>query len=176
MSRPIIRGYRDLIVWQKAMRLFVGTSRAIRKMPWPEREDIGRQMRRAAISIPSNIAEGAGRDHLGDFLRNLSTARGEVAELETQLLAVRAIALLPKSELQPLLALADEISRMLAVLSQKLRPRHDLRLRSRSRPSTRAHLETRNSKLETRNSKLETGDLITAAPRRKSASDSRHPP
>src|ERR671916_786924 len=134
MSRPVVRGYRDLIVWQKAMRLFVGTSRAIRSMPYPEREDIGRQMRRAAFSIPSNIAEGYGRDHLGDFLRNLSIARGEVAELETQLLGVRALSLVPRPELQPLLMLADEVSRMLSVLSRKLRPRRDLRLRSRSKP------------------------------------------
>jgi four helix bundle protein len=167
MNGPVIRGYRDLIVWQKAMHLFVGTCRAIRKMPYPERDDIGRQMRRAALSIPSSIAEGYGRDHLGDFLRNLSIARGEVAELETDLLAVRALSLVPRSELQPLLALTDEVSRMLAVLSRKLRPRRDLRLRSPLRARDQSHLETLNSKLETR---------LTASPRRTSASDSRPPP
>jgi four helix bundle protein len=169
MSRPPIRGYRDLIVWQKAMRLFVGTSRAIRKMPYPERDDIGRQMRRAALSIPSNIAEGYGRDHLGDFLRSLSTARGEVAELETDLLAVRALSLVPRSDLQPLLALTDEVSRMLAVLSRKLRPRRDLRLRSRPRSVSRVPLETRNSKLETHDSP------VSASPPQTSASDSHRP-
>jgi four helix bundle protein len=131
-------------------------------MPYPERDDIGRQMRRAALSIPSNIAEGYGRDHLGDFLRHLSIARGEVAELETQLLGVRALSLVPRPELQPLLMLADEVSRMLSVLSRKLRPRRDLRLRSRSKPPNGAPLETRTSKLETQ---------ITASPRRTSASD-----
>jgi four helix bundle protein len=136
MGHPVIRGYRDLIVWQKAMRLFVGTCRVIRKMPYPERDDLGRQMRRAALSIPANSAEGFGRDHLGDFLRHLSIARGEVAELETDLLGVRALSLVPKSELQPLLALADEVSRMLAVLSRKLRPRRDLRLRSRPKSAS----------------------------------------
>ena len=128
----VVRSYRDLVVWQKAMRLFVGTSRMIRKMPFPERDDIGRQMRRAALSVPSNIAEGHARDHLGDFLLRLSVAKGELAELETGLLAVRALSLAPRSDLQPLLTLADEVSRMLAALSRELRPRRDLRLRSRS--------------------------------------------
>jgi four helix bundle protein len=151
MSRPVVRGYRDLIVWQKAMRLLVGTCRVIRRMPYPERDDLGRQMRRAAFSIPLNIAEGFGRDHLGDYLRNLSIARGEVAELETGLLAVRALSLAPISELQPLLALADEVSRMLAVLARKLRPRRDSRLRSGS--ASRGHLEPRTSKHKPRTSK-----------------------
>jgi four helix bundle protein len=163
MSRSVIRGYRDLIVWQKAMRLFIGTCRVIRKMPYPERDDIGRQMRRAALSIPSNIAEGYGRDHLGDFLRNLSIARGEVAELETELLAVRALSLVARADLQPLLALADEISRMLAVLSRKLRPRRDLRLRSAPKSPKSRHLETRSSKLN-------------VSPRQTSASDSPRQP
>ena len=130
MKQPVVRGHRDLIVWQKGMRLFVDTSRLIRTLPYPERYDIGRQMRRSALSIPCNIAEGSGRDHLGDFLLKLSTARGEVAELDTQLLCLRAVSLASKSRIRPLLALADEISRMLTGLSQSLRSRQDLRRRS----------------------------------------------
>ena len=132
----------------------------IRKLPYPERDDLGRQMRRAARSIPANIAEGFARDHLGDFLRSLSVSRGEVAELETDLLGVRALSLAPRSEIEPLLSLADEISRMLAVLSRKLRSRRDLRLRSRTRNAFHSKLEPRTSK------------LLTAAPQQTSASDS----
>ena len=131
-------------------------------MPYPEREDLGRQMRRSAFAISSNIAEGFGRDHLGDYLRGLSTARGEVAELESQLLAVRAISLLPRSELEPLLVLADEVSRMLATLSKRLRPRRDLRVRSRA--AQRASLEPRTSNREPRPSNLEPYGSTTPIP------------
>ena len=122
-NRAVIRSYQDLVVWQKAMHLLVATNRVIGRVRLPERYDFARQMRRAGLSVPANIAEGFGRDHLGDFLRHLSIARGSVMELETHLLALRALSLVPDQELAPLLLSADEIGRMLASLSRKLRSR-----------------------------------------------------
>jgi four helix bundle protein len=118
-----IRSYQELIVWQKAIQLLVETNRIIRRIPTPERYDFGPQMRRAALSVSANIAEGFGRDHLGDFLRSLSTARGSAMEVESDLLALRALALVPPAELSPVLALASEVIRMGASLARRLRSR-----------------------------------------------------
>jgi four helix bundle protein len=120
----LIRSYQDLVIWQKAMQLVVGINKIIRQIPAPERYDFARQMRRAALSVPANIAEGFGRDHLGDFLRHLSIARGSVMESETYLLALRALSLVPERDLSPLLSLADEEGRMVASLARKLRSRN----------------------------------------------------
>jgi four helix bundle protein len=126
-----LRGHRDLIVWQKAMRLFVGTWRLARGLPSPEMHDLASQLRRTSLSIPSNIAEGFGRDHLGDYLRSLSISRGSSAELDTQLLGVKVLFRQLKIQTSDLLDLDDEVSRMLAVLSRKLRLKTDHRRRGR---------------------------------------------
>ena len=80
MGPPVVRGYRDLIVWQKAMRLFVGTCGLVRRLPYPERDDLGRQMRRAALSIPSNIAEGTRETIWVSFL---DSSRSRAARLRS---------------------------------------------------------------------------------------------
>jgi four helix bundle protein len=85
VDRPVIRSYRDLIVWQKAMRLVAGVYELARKLPKSRDHGLGGQMRRAALSVASNIAEGHGREHLRDYLRHLSIAKGSLSELETQL-------------------------------------------------------------------------------------------
>ena len=120
MGTPPIRSYRDLIVWQKAMRLVAGTYDVARKFPRSRDHGLGSQMRRAALSVASNIAEGHGRDHLRDYLRHLSIAKGSLAELETQMLTARSVAELPESDIDRLLALSQEIGRMLNALSRKL--------------------------------------------------------
>jgi four helix bundle protein len=78
-------------------------------------------MRRAAVSVASNIAEGHGRDHLRDYLRHLSIAKGSLSELETQLLVAHAAASVSAREIEPVLDLCDEIGRMLTVLSRRLK-------------------------------------------------------
>ncbi|WP_425992676.1 four helix bundle protein [Brevundimonas sp. TWP2-3-2] len=118
-----VRHYRDLLVWQKALDWVERVSAATR--PWPSEERFGltSQLRRAAVSVPSNIAEGCARRSTADFLRFLSIARGSLAEAETQLMLGRRLSYLEEAQLGPLLEAADEISRMLAGLIAKLEDR-----------------------------------------------------
>ena len=81
------------------------------------------QIRRAAASIPANIAEGQGRDHTKEFLNHLSVARGSLMELETHLILSDRIGLLNEVEVETLLALTDRISRMLSRLRKSLEKR-----------------------------------------------------
>ena len=80
-----IQSYRDLTVWQKAMELVVGCYKFVSNLPKNETYGLISQTQRAAVSIPANIAEGHGRDHLGDYLRHLSIANGSLMELETHI-------------------------------------------------------------------------------------------
>src|SRR6266498_4017473 len=82
----VVRGYKDLEVWQKAMDLVVETYRLTKTFPSDERFGLIAQIRRASVSVPSNIAEGRGRFGLGGFLYHLSVSNGSLGELETQLL------------------------------------------------------------------------------------------
>src|SRR5262245_57433488 len=81
-----IKTFRDLIAWQKAMNLAEQVYQVTVKMPDSEKFGLTNQMRRAAVSIPSNIAEGHGRQSLPDYIRFLRTARGSLMELQTQLI------------------------------------------------------------------------------------------
>ena len=79
-----IRRYEDLIAWQKAYELLLSVYRLSKGFPTEERYGLTQQMRRAAVSIPSNIAEGFGRHTRADYLRFLDIARGSTYELQTQ--------------------------------------------------------------------------------------------
>jgi len=81
-----IKDFKDLIVWQKAMDLVVEVYNLVKKLPKEEQFALSDQMRRAVISIPSNIAEGRGRYSIKEYTHFLSVAKGSNAELETQLL------------------------------------------------------------------------------------------
>jgi four helix bundle protein len=115
-----VRSYRDLLVWQKAMDLVVLSYELARQLPDSERYGLATQIRRAAVSIPANIAEGHGRKHLGDKLHHLSVANGSLKELETHLLIAERLAYLQSANIQTALKLAEELGRMLSVLTQKL--------------------------------------------------------
>ena len=78
--------YKDLIAWQKSMRFVSRVYRVTQGFPREERYGLTSQIRRAAVSIPSNIAEGQGRRTIGEFRQFLGNAKGSYAELETQLL------------------------------------------------------------------------------------------
>ena len=116
-----VRSYRDLDVWQKAVELVVESYRLTKLLPKSEAYGLASQIRRAAVSIPANIAEGHGREHLGDYLHHLSVANGSLMELETHLLLTHRLDYLLVSQIEPVLKLAGEVGRMLAGLTRALR-------------------------------------------------------
>ena len=120
MSMPF-GTYRDLIVWQKSVDLAVYVYRLTRDFPPDERFGVTSQVRRAAISISNNIAEGHGRATRGEFLNALSVARGSTNEVENCLLVSQRLEFVTETAVQPLLDLTNEISPMLSKLRASLR-------------------------------------------------------
>ena len=118
-----MKSYRELLVWQKAMDLVVESYRIAALLPKSELYGLKSQIQRAAVSIPANIAEGHGREHLGDYLHHLSIATGSVAELETHLLVAERLSLVNKTEMAVCLEMSAEVSKMLAGLTKSLRYR-----------------------------------------------------
>ena len=115
------RGYRDLVAWQKAMELVTEIYTATRCFPSDERFGLTSQMRRAAVSIPSNIAEGHGRQSQGEFRQFVGNARGSLTELETHIQIALNLQLLEAPVAEPLLAQASEVGRILNGLLTSLR-------------------------------------------------------
>jgi four helix bundle protein len=109
--------HKDLIVWQKAVSLATKVYAATAALPNDERYGLTTQMRRAAVSVPSNIAEGAGRSSRAEYLHYLSIARGSLAELETQLQIARELELMTS----PLENQIAEVGRLLTGLMRRLR-------------------------------------------------------
>jgi four helix bundle protein len=116
-----IRSYRDLDVWCEAMRLLEAAYRLASRLPPDERFGLSSQLRRAAVSVAANIAEGHGRDHTGDYLRFLSYAKGSLMEVETLLLACERLSLASANETTEPLAAAARVGRMLAGLVRSLK-------------------------------------------------------
>jgi four helix bundle protein len=119
-----VNGYRDLLVWQRAMDLVVEVYRLAETFPRDERYGLVQQVKRAGVSIASNIAEGHGRDHLGDYLRQLSVANGSLMELETQFLIALRMGYLSNEDGDQVLGHASEVGRMLSGLVRALKKRH----------------------------------------------------
>jgi len=109
-------GHRDLLVRQRSMRLVKEIYSHTSTFPRHELYGLASQLRRAAVSVPSNLAEGASRNSRGEFRQFIGTARGSLAEVETQLEIARDLGYLPQDVSHTLLAEVDEISRMLAGL------------------------------------------------------------
>ena len=118
----MVKSYRDLLVWQKAMKQAVEIYQIVKKLPREELYALSDQMRRAAVSGPSNIAEGHSRNSLKEYVQFLSIAKGSNAELQTQCLLCEALGYLSKTELRGILDLSEEISKMLTIMSKKLTP------------------------------------------------------
>jgi four helix bundle protein len=118
-----VRHYRDLLVWQKAVSWVELVYRASAEWPSDERYGLISQARRAAVSVPSNIAEGCARRGPVEFIRFLLIARGSLAEVETQLIIARRLDYVSEDRLESLLESSDELSRMLAGLIAKLEER-----------------------------------------------------
>lgn len=116
------RHYRDLLVWQKAMSLAKDVYRESEVLPARETYRLQSQMRRAAISIPSNIAEGHGRLNDGHFRQFLATSRGSLFELQTQLELSGDLRLLEKEKVEALMDRCEEVARMINGLLASLDP------------------------------------------------------
>ena len=120
-ARLAINSYRDLQVWQKAMALVVESYSVARLLPKSESYGLIGQIQRAAVSIPANIAEGHGREHLGDYVRHLSIANGSLMELETHFLIAIELAYVTREQTATAMSMASEVGRMLTGLTRKLR-------------------------------------------------------
>ena len=116
-----ILSYKDLVVWQKSMELVENVYRLTLKLPQAERGGLMSQMRRAAVSVPSNLAEGYGRQSTGDYRHHLSISRGSLLELETQVLLCEKLGYLENLHTQKMLGEIQLISKMLGSLINKLR-------------------------------------------------------
>ena len=107
------RGYKDLVVWQKAMSLVLVVYRATENFPKNEQYGLTLQIRRCAVSLPSNIAEGSKRGTAKDFKYFLTIAFGSGAELETQIEIAEKLSYIKKEDYLRTVALLDECMRML---------------------------------------------------------------
>lgn len=115
-----VTNYRDLQVWRRALDWAEAIYEATAHWPRDERFGLISQIRRAAVSVASNIAEGAARRSTGEFIQFVGMARGSLAEAETQLLLAQRLGYLPQSDALALLVASGEISRMLVALSGSL--------------------------------------------------------
>lgn len=115
-----IESYQDLLVWQKSMDLVAVCYKVALKIPPTEQFGLSSQIRRAACSVPANIAEGFGRWHVKEFVRFLLLANGSVKELETHLLIGKRIGLLSQKDIEPSAQMCGEISKMVFALRDKL--------------------------------------------------------
>ncbi|MCI0356403.1 MAG: four helix bundle protein [Acidobacteria bacterium] len=115
--------YRDLVAWQRAMALVVQIYRATQAFPTEERYGLTSQLRRAAVSIPSNIAEGKGRYSSGDTIHFMVQARGSLLEVETQVLIARTLGYLSDQDAEGLLQQTAELGRILNGLISAFRKR-----------------------------------------------------
>jgi len=117
------QNYKQLTVWQRSIKLVPTIYRAIRTFPKVETYALSDQLRRAVVSIPSNIAEGQARQHTKEFLQHLSIAKGSLAEVHTLLVVAHELDYLNRRGLEQIEAELDEIAKMLAGLINSLRTR-----------------------------------------------------
>jgi four helix bundle protein len=118
-----IKNYRELIVWQRAMDLVEMIYRVSRSFPKEELFALGAQLRRAAVSIPANIAEGQGRHTTKEFLHFLSIASGSLVEMETHVLIAERLNYVSHQVASEAIGLAAEVGRLTNGLVRSLRKR-----------------------------------------------------
>jgi four helix bundle protein len=120
MRDPEIRSYRDLKVWQLAMDLAELCYRTTRRFPKDELYGMTSQIRRAAASVPANIAEGHGRNSRGEYIQFLRVAQGSLKELETHLLLAQRVGLTDENAVGPTLNKSETLGKMLRALIRSL--------------------------------------------------------
>lgn len=116
----IMASYKELKVWQKGIHLVKDIYKVTDAFPKGEHFGLVDQLRRASISIPSNIAEGNGRHSRGDYIHYLHIARGSCYEMETQVIISKELGFLDEAQYQSLSTQIDEVGRMLNAMIQKL--------------------------------------------------------
>ena len=120
---PKIESHRDLIVWQKAMDLAVQVYAVTARFPSSENYRMTSQLTRSIVSVAANIAEGHARSTARDFANFLHIARGSLAESETYVLLAVRLGYIDTKTSDPVLALVDEVGRMLNALRKRIYPR-----------------------------------------------------
>jgi four helix bundle protein len=123
MNTKTTRSYKDLVVWQKGIALAKLVYQLTKNFPSEEKFGLIAQMRRAAVSIPSNIAEGQARHKTGEFIQFISHAEGSIAELDTQLILSIELRLARAENTDAAFGLISELRRMLNALRRKLATR-----------------------------------------------------
>jgi four helix bundle protein len=119
------QSFRDLAVWQRAMQLTVAIYKLTQGFPREELYGLTSQIRRSAVSIPSNIAEGQGRASTGEFRQFLGIARGSTCEVQTQLELARALSFGSPKLIDEAESLSNEVRKMLFGLLDSLKPNDD---------------------------------------------------
>jgi four helix bundle protein len=112
--------YKELVVWQKSLLLVKHIYTVTRSFPSSELYGLTSQMRRAAVSVPSNIAEGQARNSPKEFAQFLAVAGGSLAELETQMIIAKELGYATQSQFDGFSPLHGEVSRMLNSLKNKI--------------------------------------------------------
>lgn len=116
-----MQSFKELIVWQKAIQLVEEVYKLLNYLPNNERYAFSDQIRRSVVSIPSNIAEGRGRNSEREFIYYLNIANGSAYELQTQLIICQRLGYLKEEQLVTAYELCDEICRILNVMIKKLK-------------------------------------------------------
>jgi four helix bundle protein len=114
--------FRNLAVWQRSIELTLAVYRLTSSFPDSERFGLTNQLRRASVSVASNIAEGYGRATRGEYIQFLGHARGSNSEVETQIVISKALGFGSKELLQSTEELCDEVGKMLGAIMKSLRP------------------------------------------------------
>ena len=115
-----IESYRDLVVWQQAMDLAAAVYMATKTWPKDELYGLTSQARRAAASVPANIAEGYGRENSGSYQQFLRIAQGSLKELETHLLIAARVGIASREVVNGLIASSESVGKLLRLLIRKL--------------------------------------------------------
>jgi len=114
------QSFKDLSVWQRAVQLTIEIYKLTNGFPSSERFGLTNQLRRASVSVASNIAEGYGRSTKGEYLQFLGHARGSISEVETQLVIARALNFGAKDNLDLAESLCSEVGRLLRTMMRSL--------------------------------------------------------
>ena len=114
-------GYQDLLVWQKGIVLVKRIYQLTKGFPTEEKFGLVSRMRRAAVSVPSNLAEGQARHTTGEFIQFISHPEGSIAELDTQLIIAVELSYCERADVSDVVALIAELRKMLNGLRRKLK-------------------------------------------------------